>query len=328
MGLGREVELHLAPARQVVDHRFHGTGLRVDGHDRRGRIGRGVQDRADRVEREPLQAHVERRLDRETAELHPPVAEAAPELLRRPAEEVRLVQLRIEVTGPELELPPRRRPQLGLADVVVLPHRVQHLVPAGQRGVRVPERVVHRRRLRQAGEQRRLHERQLRGRLGEVRPGRRLRAVRVPAVEDLVEVVGEDLLARVLLEELRGEAGLLDLARQRPLRVADVEVAHELLCDRRPALHDVALREVLVERRGGCPGSRERRAARSARPRSPPWPRAATARSSRAAAAAGSSPTARPRAAACCRCRGTSSGRARAGGGRRGCTARAGSAGP
>ena len=49
------------------------------------------------------------------------------------------------------------------------------------------------------------------------------------------------------LEELRGEAGLLDLARQRPLRVADVEVAHELLGDRRSALHDVALREVLVE---------------------------------------------------------------------------------
>jgi hypothetical protein len=54
----------------------------------------------------------------------------------------------------------------------------------------------------------------------------------------------------VLLEELIREACLPDLARQRPLRVADVEVADELLRDRRAALDDVALREVLVE--GAC----------------------------------------------------------------------------
>ena len=52
------------------------------------------------------------------------------------------------------------------------------------------------------------------------------------------------------LEELLREAGLLDLARQRPLRVTDIEVADELLGNRRAALHDVALREVLVEGAG------------------------------------------------------------------------------
>ncbi len=69
-------------------------------------------------------------------------------------------------------------------------------------------------------------------------------------VEDLVQIIREDLLARLLLEDLRGETGLLDLARQSPLVVPDVEVPDQLLGDRRAALHDVALRDVLVERAG------------------------------------------------------------------------------
>ena len=119
----------------------------------------------------------------------------------------------------------------------------------------------------------------------------------------------------LLLEDLRREAGLLDLPRERPLRVADVEVADELLRDRRAALDDVALARCPGRGRARCPGSRGRRAARSGRPRSRPSPAAETARSSRAAAAGGSSPTGRLRAAACCPCRGTSSRRARAAGG-------------
>src|SRR4029077_19180282 len=100
----------------------------------------------------------------------------------------------------------------------VLPHRVEHLVPPRPSRPRVAERIEDARRLRQAREGRRLHKRQLRGVLREVRPGGRLRAVRVAPVEDLVEVVGEDLLARVLavaillaLEELLRETGLPDL---------------------------------------------------------------------------------------------------------------------
>ena len=72
-------------------------------------------------------------------------------------------------------------------------------------------------------------------------------------VEDLVQIIREDLLARLLLEDLRGETGLLDLARQSPLVVPDVEVPDQLLGDRRAALHDVALRDVLVERAGDAP---------------------------------------------------------------------------
>src|SRR5262249_47532948 len=71
-----------------------------------------------------------------------------------------------------------------------------------------------------------------------------------PAVEHLVEIVGEDLLPAVLLEDLLGQAGLPELARQGALRVPDVEVPDELLRDRRPTLHDVALRDVLVEGAG------------------------------------------------------------------------------
>lgn len=72
-------------------------------------------------------------------------------------------------------------------------------------------------------------------------------------VEDLVEVLGEDLLPGVLLEPLFGEARLLDLARQRPLRVADEEVPHELLGDRRAALNDLPVGDVLVERAEDAP---------------------------------------------------------------------------
>ena len=111
LGLRGKVELHPSPARKVVDHGLHGAGLRIDRHERRSGIGRGVQDRADRVDPESLQAHVERRLDLESAELHLPLAVLAQllgELLRRPAEEARLVLLRVEVARPELELLPRR----------------------------------------------------------------------------------------------------------------------------------------------------------------------------------------------------------------------------
>ena len=152
------------------------------------------------------------------------------------------------MAGPEPQLLPCRTPQLRGGDVAVLPHRLQHLVAAGESGARVRERIVDRRRLRQAGEQRRLHERQLVRVLGEVRARGRLRAVRMVPVEDLVQVVGEDLLPRVMLEVLRGETGLRDLARDCPLVGADVEVPHQLLGDRRAALHDLAVRDVLVDR--------------------------------------------------------------------------------
>ena len=250
VALGREVELHPAAAREVVDHRLHGAGARVDRDERRRGIGGRAKHGADRVESEPLQARVERRPRPEAAELHLPLAQLFRQLLRRPAEEVRLVELRVEMTGPQQKRLLLRVAKLRRGDVAVLPHRPQHLVPAGERGVGIEDRVIGRRRLRQAGEQRGLHERELRGALREIRLRGRFGAVGVPSIEDLVEVVGEDRLPRQLLEDLLREASLLDLARQRPLVVPDVEVADELLGDRRAALDDVPLRDVLVESPG------------------------------------------------------------------------------
>ena len=109
------------------------------------------------------------------------------------------------------------------------------------------ERVVHRRRLRQAGEERRLRQAQ------PVRAGReerlraRLRPVGMLAVEHLVQVCGKDLLPGPALGELHRQASLFHLARQRPLRAADVQVANQLLGDRGAALDDPARAHVVVE---------------------------------------------------------------------------------
>src|SRR5207248_8711037 len=108
--------------------------------------------------------------------------------------------------------------------------------------------VVHGGRLRQAGEQSRLRQRELLRARGEERLRTGLRAVRVATVEDLVQVAGEDLLLAPLLRELRREARFLHLAGERAVGVADVEVAHELLRDRRASLDDPAGGDVLVQR--------------------------------------------------------------------------------
>ena len=80
--------------------------------------------------------------------------------------------------------------------------------------------------------------------LGEVRLRRGLDAVGVVPEVDLVQVAREDPVLRVHVLELLGEAGLLDLAVEGDL-LADVEVADELLRDRRAALDDVAALHVL-----------------------------------------------------------------------------------
>src|SRR4029079_5240013 len=78
---------------------------------------------------------------------------------------------------------------------------------------------------------------------------RRLDPVRVVAVVDLVHVLAEDPVLRARAREADRQAGLLQLALQRPL-LRDVEVPHELLRNRRAALDHVARAEVLP----GCAG--------------------------------------------------------------------------
>ena len=108
---------------------------------------------------------------------------------------------------------------------------------------RMQHRVVQGRRLREAGEQRRLHQRQVLRRLREVRLRGGLDTVGVVAEVDLVHPGGEDALLRPVAAELDRQAGLLDLPLERPLP-RDVEVADELLRDRRAALDHLALVQV------------------------------------------------------------------------------------
>ena len=128
-------------------------------------------------------------------------------------------------------------------------HRLEHLVAALHRGLRVQERVVLGGRLRQPGDQRRLRQVELRDRLREVGLGGGLDADRGATVggpvRGGVQVLGEDLLLRVLLLVLLRPGRLADLPLDRLLRVGDVEVADQLLGDRRAALHRLAGLQVL-----------------------------------------------------------------------------------
>ena len=157
----------------------------------------------------------------------------------------------VEVAAVELEpealLPGAARP--GAGDVAELGHLRQHRVAALARAGRVEHRVVIGRRLRQAGQQRRLAQLQLPDRAREVDLRRGLDADRGRALDRPVgggvEVLAEDLPARVALGVLDRQLRLDDLALERARRVGDAEVADELLGDRRAALDRLARFEVL-----------------------------------------------------------------------------------
>jgi hypothetical protein len=134
------------------------------------------------------------------------------------AEEIGLSDLCVQAARFQLQIPLRDGLRvLGARNVEVREHRAQHLVPPRERLVRRVERVEVRRRLRQPGEQRRLGERELRGRLREVRLRRRFDPVGVVSVVDLVLVGVQDLGLRPAVAELDREARLLGLALDRPL---------------------------------------------------------------------------------------------------------------
>src|SRR6266581_1761267 len=83
----------------------------------------------------------------------------------------------------------------------------------------------------------------------EVRLRGGLDAIGVIAVVDGVQVAGEDLVLRPAAAELDREARLLDLALEGAL-AAGVQVADELLRDRRSAFDDLAGANVAPERAG------------------------------------------------------------------------------
>jgi hypothetical protein len=138
---------------------------------------------------------------------------------------------------------PRQQPQrLGLgrlrllaADVLLLGHAVEHVVPAQQRALRVLDRALADRALRGASDEGRLLERQVLHRLAVQEAAGRLDAVVAVPEVDLVAVEGEDLLLREVLLDLEGEDDLLDLALGGLLR-REEQQPRELHRERREAL--------------------------------------------------------------------------------------------
>ena len=128
-------------------------------------------------------------------------------------------------------------------------HQRQHLL-LPQLGEReVVDRVEAHRGLWDAGQQRRLRQRQLGRGLPEVALGRRLDPHVDPAVGDRVEVPLEDLVLLVLARQLQRDHRLLELAVDGALGALlarDVDVLRELLCDGGAAR---ALQEVVAEGR-------------------------------------------------------------------------------
>jgi hypothetical protein len=141
-----------------------------------------------------------------------------------------------------------RREHVAARDLPLLEEVPEHEVPPLPGVPRVRDRVVARRVGRDPGEERGLGEGELRGAVAEVRQRGLLDAVRAVAEVDGVQVGGDDPVLVVLLLELPGERRLLDLAADRAV-VPDHRVLDELLRDRRAALHDALVRDVLPGRR-------------------------------------------------------------------------------
>ena len=222
----------------------------IDRDERRGGVGLVRQRLRDRLPRRDLHAPVDGRVDAEAAGPDGAGAVLLVQLLEHVREEVRLANPRVEPAGPRPQRRRQRRLELGAGDVAVRVHRAEDVVAPCDGPLGRLDRVVLGRRLRQAGEGGGLDEREVPRPLREVRLRRRLDPVRVAAVEDLVQVAGEDPVLRPLPVELDREAGLLDLALERPLVRHRVEVAHELLRDGRAALDDAPGLDVLHQRPG------------------------------------------------------------------------------
>ncbi len=135
------------------------------------------------------------------------------------------------------------------AQLVLREHQPQHHVAPAQGGVHVQVGIEMVGRGDEACEHRRLRHGELLGRFGEIRLRCRLHPVGTLAEVDGVEVLGDDLVLREAILQLPCQGRLLELASE-GVGVADVQVLHQLLGDRRAALHDGARDGVVV----GGPG--------------------------------------------------------------------------
>ena len=142
---------------------------------------------------------------------------------------------------------PQRLPQRLLGerprDAPLVAQQRQHQVVPGERLVGMPAGVVVGGRLGEAGEERRLGEGQLAGRVAEVLARRRLDPLGSVAEIDVVEVELEDLLLRVAALDLLRHPDLEELAASRLLLAGDAlgeDVAGELHRDRAEPLREAA----------------------------------------------------------------------------------------
>jgi hypothetical protein len=171
------------------------------------------------------------------------------DLLRGVGRDARLLDLPLEIH------PQRPRGELLAAlriELAVLHHLPQHRVAAGARALGVEHRVVVGGALEHADQRRALQHVELVGRLVEVGPRGHLDAEGVVEEGHRVEVGLQDLLLGVHELDLQGRDRFLRLAieRQRAADLLRVEVARELLRDRRAALAPAAQR--VQDRRAGA----------------------------------------------------------------------------
>ena len=155
----------------------------------------------DRIQPGVLQARLDRRLDVKAPRLHAPFAIELHELIFRPAEEVRVEDVLVERARMETQRRVQRPLQVDTRDRTGCVHRPQHVVSAEESRLRVAERIVDRRRLRQAGEECGLRQRQRARVTREVGLRAGLGAECMVAVEDLVHVRRENLLLTLLERE-------------------------------------------------------------------------------------------------------------------------------
>jgi hypothetical protein len=256
---GREVHLRHVEVLPAV-HRADGPVPWVDRDERRRRVARAVQAVRDGLLGVTLHLRVQGRLDLEPAAEHlslgVPIDQVAPGVVEEVPELGREVQAdidRVDLDPATLEL----RRALG-AEVALGSHLFEHVVPPLERGLLLLDRIVVRRALDQAGQQRGLERRELGGVLAEERLRRGLDAVRAAAEVDGVQVLGQDLVLGELALDLDREQALAHLLPERPRRdriglhtglgifgvLARVHVLDKLLGERRAALHNLAGDEV------------------------------------------------------------------------------------
>ena len=129
---------------------------------------------------------------------------------------------------------------LFLGDVVQLVHALQDVLLTHLRALRIDDRVIRGRRLRQTGQHGRFGQRQILQVLAEVHPRRARETIGALTEIDLIHVHLENLIFRQLRLDLVREQHFVDLARV-GLLARKEEVARHLHRDRARALRGVAI---------------------------------------------------------------------------------------